>query len=379
MPGRYYMGVDFRRDHSMRIPRPDLSMEFGTPNACNQCHTDQSAEWAYSHTEKWYGIKKRQHFGEIMALAVNGDTAAIKGLISLAIDELNPPLVRAAATGYLSYFPGEPPAQVNKQMLNDPEAVVRREAVQAFIAHDLKDYVQTLSPLLNDPTKLVRLEVTSRLSSVPPKELDSLQKSALDTGIQEYIKAMEYGADFTTSRHNLGNLYANLGQNDKAIENYTEAIRIDNQFYPAKINLAMTFNSQGNNAKAEKLFREVLVSNPELDEVYYSLGLLLAENKKYDEAIKFLQQASRRMPDRARIYYNLGILLQYKNRKSEASKALNKTLELEPDNIDFLYAAADFYIKTGDFSRAKIVVEQIIEKYPNLQLGYDLLNVIRSG
>jgi len=48
MPSQLYMGVDARRDHSMRIPRPDLSMSTGAPNACNQCHTDQSADWAYS-------------------------------------------------------------------------------------------------------------------------------------------------------------------------------------------------------------------------------------------------------------------------------------------------------------------------------------------
>ncbi len=38
MPGRTYMELDFRRDHSLRIPRPDLSVEFDTPNACTGCH-----------------------------------------------------------------------------------------------------------------------------------------------------------------------------------------------------------------------------------------------------------------------------------------------------------------------------------------------------
>ena len=43
---RVYMGIDARRDHSFRIPRPDLSVLLGTPNACNDCHQDKSAEWA---------------------------------------------------------------------------------------------------------------------------------------------------------------------------------------------------------------------------------------------------------------------------------------------------------------------------------------------
>ena len=41
MPETTYMVVDPRRDHSMRIPRPDLSVMIGVPNACNQCHTGE--------------------------------------------------------------------------------------------------------------------------------------------------------------------------------------------------------------------------------------------------------------------------------------------------------------------------------------------------
>jgi predicted CXXCH cytochrome family protein len=55
MPPRTYMVVDARRDHSLRIPRPDLSMKLGTPNACNNCHTDKSAQWASNTVYKWYG------------------------------------------------------------------------------------------------------------------------------------------------------------------------------------------------------------------------------------------------------------------------------------------------------------------------------------
>ena len=46
MPHKTYMGIDDRRDHSIRIPRPDLSVSFGSPNACNQCHKDKDAQWA---------------------------------------------------------------------------------------------------------------------------------------------------------------------------------------------------------------------------------------------------------------------------------------------------------------------------------------------
>ena len=46
-----YMVVDPRHDHSLRVPRPDLSVKFGTPNACNGCHTNRDARWAANASE----------------------------------------------------------------------------------------------------------------------------------------------------------------------------------------------------------------------------------------------------------------------------------------------------------------------------------------
>ena len=55
MPAHSYMVVDRRHDHSLRVPRPDLTVKLGTPNACNDCHADKSAAWAAEQVEKWYG------------------------------------------------------------------------------------------------------------------------------------------------------------------------------------------------------------------------------------------------------------------------------------------------------------------------------------
>src|SRR5215472_2312500 len=59
MPGRTYMVVDRRHDHSFRVPRPDLSARIGTPNVCNDCHADKSAQWAASAIETWHGANRK--------------------------------------------------------------------------------------------------------------------------------------------------------------------------------------------------------------------------------------------------------------------------------------------------------------------------------
>ena len=52
-----YIVGDRRRDHSIRVPRPDLSVKLGTPNPCNNCHQDKWAEWAAEQLKTWYGGK----------------------------------------------------------------------------------------------------------------------------------------------------------------------------------------------------------------------------------------------------------------------------------------------------------------------------------
>ena len=52
MPPAIYMGIDARRDHSLRIPRPDLSVSLGVPNACNGCHRDRDAVWAVNELRR---------------------------------------------------------------------------------------------------------------------------------------------------------------------------------------------------------------------------------------------------------------------------------------------------------------------------------------
>ena len=72
---RTYMQVDPRRDHSFRVPRPDLTEKLGVPNTCNTCHADQTPRWAAQHIEKWYPDSERRkqtHYGEILAAADAG-------------------------------------------------------------------------------------------------------------------------------------------------------------------------------------------------------------------------------------------------------------------------------------------------------------------
>ena len=376
MPGRVYMGIDYRPDHSFRIPRPDLSMKLGVPNACNRCHTDKDAAWSDDYITKWYGPGRRFHYGTLIQAGRKRESRAGQDLIQMAGDPLFPAIVRATALSLLGAYPGKETARAFEQALMNEEALIRRAALEHMSVTDPRRAAALFTPMLYDPVKAVRIEAARRLVGEPAGFLRSDQRRAYETALKEFQGAMEYSGDFASGQYNLANLYAALNHPEEAIRYYRGAIAIDSLFYPAKVNLAMLYNRMGKKKEAEVLLREVLEEEPQMYNIAYSLGLLMAEEKRYEEAVQYLLRAAEHMPQRARIHYNLGLLLADLKRDSEAEAALQRTLEIEPDNLDFLYALAEFYIKRGRLEEAKPLAERMAAEFPSSPIGRNLLKFL---
>ncbi len=106
MPQRLYMGVDWRADHSLRVPRPDLTASLGVPNACSQkgCHGDKPLALRPGRPDsKWYGLARKPHYGTVLAAGTRRSAPEARAdLIRLAGDPLHAAMVRATALSLLS-------------------------------------------------------------------------------------------------------------------------------------------------------------------------------------------------------------------------------------------------------------------------------------
>ncbi len=381
LPQQPYMVVDWRADHSLRVPRPDLSLEIGVPNACSQpgCHDDKSIQWSLEHYEKWYGQAKKPHYGTILAAGRQGRPEARDQLIRLAGDALYPAIVRATALDLLGRYPGRESTAAFNLALADEETLVRYTAVMNFPAAGPAELVELIAPLLFDPVRTVRMQAAVRLAGLDDTLFKPYQREALEQTVTEYKHTMEYSLDFAFAGHNLGNLYNNLKDMERAEQYYRAAIEIDDLFYPAKSNLALLLNSQGRNEEAEKLLREILEDSPEQYESAYSLGLLLAEMGRLEEAITYMELAVKGMPGHSRAFYNLGLLHRQLRQFPEAEIALLKTIEMEPDNFDYLHALADFYVRLGELQQALLIAERMITLQPDNSLGRDIKAFIEKA
>ena len=379
MPGRVYMGIDYRPDHSFRVPRPDLSRTDGAPNACNRCHQDKTLQWSSDYITQWYGKKAKPHYGPVFEAGRANDPDALIPLTRLAKDHLLPAIVRATALSLLAAYPGPDSLTTFEQGLSDEEALVRMTAARYMPVEDNARHRRLLVSLLYDDVQAVRIEAAQALATFSKERLQGAERRQFDQVLEAYRQAMLYSADFAPSRHNLGNHFRGLGQLEVAEHHYRKAIRIDNQFYPAKVNLAMLYNQMGQNRQAETLLREVVAAHPELYELQYSLGLLLAEEKNYREAADFLKKAVAGLPQRDRIHYNLGLLQAYLAQDAEAEISLLKALAIAPGNRDYLYATVDFYMQRERLDDARKYAEQLVARHPTWPTGHELLAIINRS
>jgi tetratricopeptide (TPR) repeat protein len=381
MPGRIYMGIDYRPDHSLRIPRPDLSLSIDTPNSCTAagCHADKPLDWVNDHYQQWYGKTRKPHYGEVIAAARSLEPDAGQALRTLASDPLMPVIVRATALSLLRNYPENSTTELLISSLDDSESLIRYAAIRGLQNLEASQLLDSVAPKLYDPVKAVRIEAAAALAGLPLSQIRDDDRAALAAGLDEYREAMGYNSDFAPQRYNLGNLASALGNDEEARAYYEQAIGIDDQFYPAKVNLAMALNRSGDNETAEKLLREVIVQQPRLYEVSYSLGLLLAEREKYEEAAEMLGRAADGMPSYTRPRYNQALALLKLKRYQEGERALLKALEAEPGNREYFSTLANLYLNFSMIDQAERLARSILERVPDQPDAAQLLEMINQG
>ncbi len=366
MPAKRYMVVDPRRDHSFRIPRPDLSVELGTPNACNNCHSDQSAQWAAAAVKAWRGAKPDYppHFAQAFAEARSGSATAPAKLGALVRDDRTPAIVRASALELLRpYGPAGTPIMV--EALGDGEPLLRAHAIRGLEFAPPEQRLEAIAPLLSDPIRAVRTEAARVLAPVPPARFTKAQRDAFDAALAEYRATQMANADFPSSHLNLAVLEANQGRFELAEQSYRTALRLDPDFLPARLNLANLYNALGRNQDAEQALREAIARAPDEGEIHYSLGLLLAEEARLEDASRSLAKAAQLLPDRARVHYNYGLALQQLGRREQAEAALLAAQRLDGADPNILQALAAFYSQSRQWDRAYSYAERLARLYPN--------------
>ncbi|TQV70508.1 tetratricopeptide repeat protein [Exilibacterium tricleocarpae] len=344
MPETTYMVIDDRRDHSLRVPRPDLSVALGVPNACNQCHTDRDAKWAAAALEDWFPASRLrgEHFGHTLAAARAGDPGAEAMLIRLARAGHQPAIARATAVELLQYYPSQESLDTAVAQLADTDPLVRLSALRALAMLPPAQRLQFAGPALADPSPRVRAEAGKVLAGTPAAGLSAAQRSQLRRAQDAYIESLMVNADIADNHLNLGALYQQQGRWERAAAAFETALRIDARSVPAMLNLADWYRQQERDFKGEPLLQKALRVSPGNAAAHHSLGLLYVRQKKIPQAMQHLQQAAQRAPEVVRYTYVYSVALDSVGQTAAALEVARQALQRHPHNRELLGLRASF-------------------------------------
>jgi tetratricopeptide (TPR) repeat protein len=367
MHERTYMVVDPRRDHSIRIPRPDLSGSIKSPNACNQCHKDKSIQWAINYIEKWYGtsVSKKPHYGTILFNGRAGNPGVSGALYDLILNKDVANIVRATALDLLQRYPGREALQIIELSLAEKDPLIRLSAVSVSESLDRDNQARLLKPMLSDSIKVVRAEAARILAALPDYIFSYNERAELEKVIKDYIEIQMVNADNPMAHLNLGVLNMQRGAYDKAEVFYRQAIQLAPNYYHAYINLADLYRQKQQEDTAEKILRDALPQFPNIPEVYYALGLAMVRQKRNEEALALIEKAVSLRPSDAGLNYVYGVALNSDGKSEEAISVLEAAVTKNPFHRDLLYALVTIYRDRGEIEPALTYARQLAAVAPN--------------
>lgn len=366
MPERKYMVVDPRRDHSIRVPRPDLSVKLGTPNACNQCHQDKDATWSAGHLREWYGDHASgfQTYADAIAAARNGDAHAGK-LLEKQIGSITksaiamPDIAKATAVTLLPPYLDQSNITLIQHGLKDDDALVRHASISALEGLPQALLVQLAFPLLDDPVRSVRIEAARVLAVVKVGQLQGDQLATYTVAAQEYIDSQLANAERPEAQLNLGNYYSASGDAVKAVAAFERSLQLDDTFIPAYINLADLYRALDKDAEAEKVLRQAVEIDPEDASVNYSLGLLMVRKKQNDTSLKYLKRAAGFESSNPHYAYVYAVALNSAGQSALAIDVLEDANRRFPTETNILEALVAFHRDAGNDFAARTYMNKL--------------------
>jgi len=350
MTSRTYMVVDDRRDHSFRVPRPDLTASVGAPNACNNCHAEHDDAWATAAISGWRdsdALPPKPHFATALAASRRGFANA----------EEYPGIARATAVSQLSQPFSSREYRALETELGNPDALIR---------------IAALRQLRSLPSELrMRFAGLSDLFPIEEARAWSLAEAELRDAYGSLANRPEALAALATFELDEQNIA-------EAVALYEQALRIEPRVVTARANLADILRRLGEEGRAEDTLREGLVLDPTNAALRHALGLSLVRSGESGAALVELRQAAEFAPDNPRYVYVLAVALNSLGQQPEALQVLRDAHDRFDGNFDIAMVLATLLRDSGDQDGALEIAYTLARRHPEDQNVVALLRSLNA-
>ena len=366
-----------RTDHSMRPPMPAASLAFGSPNACNLCHTNQSPAWADKLVREWHKDKgdyqaATLETGRLIAAARKHDWSKLPAMVQYLTRPRRGEIWAASLLQLLTSCDDAAKWDGVRACLDDPSPLVRAAAAQALGEGLRPEFIAPLVKATRDAVRLVRYRAAAALAAAPAELIPAADQAAVKTATDELVASFLARPDDAGAHYNLGNFHLERREYAAAITAFTTAGRLQPRDLAPLVNLSLAYNQSGQNDQAEASLRRALNLEPTNAAVHLNLGMLLAEMERLPDAERAFRDAFKFDPKSAQAAFNLGVLLA-KDRPGESLEWCRRAATLNPREPKYAYTFAFFQAQQGQAAAAIATLETLLATPPASADAYALL------
>ena len=345
MAEKNYMVVDGRRDHSFRIPRPDLS-ESNSALPMLVTTVTLSLKSRLPGRRKPYASGTEKNAPTIRTMAkpslwLNVAIPAGEDLLKRLLRQLDTPdIVRATAVELLANYRSSDLIKLTQDAIEDASPLVRAAGLRVLRGNTATSFVLKAAELLQDSVRIVRMAAAQRLVGEASQLLEPPYRGYLDDAVREYRNGQQLMSERAATHLNLAALSHALGNVQATQESLRVAIKLEPYLSGVRDQLATLLQQSGGDPVEVRKLREEEVKLlrrdydllPDSDHPRYQRGMLLYLLQRHAEARAAIEEACRLGPNGYNNWLALALICEKQQRWQQAVDALKEMNRIRPED-----------------------------------------------
>lgn len=196
-----------------------------------------------------------------------------------------------------------------------------------------------------------------------------LGNNEFNEALKDIVTALEIDSGYADYYVTLSDVHLAMGKLQKTVVALEKAINLDAEQTDAYLKLAEMSIVIRDYKKAVEYIDQALQVDELLAKAYFLRGLVMLENGDTVRGIRNFQKSVDVEQEYFDAHFQLGVL--YAEKKNNlAIDYFNNALNIDPLNIDALYYLGMFYQETGEYDKAILKYNSLLDKNPEFYLAY---------
>jgi predicted CXXCH cytochrome family protein len=287
-------------DHTLSSPVPENTIRYNSPNACNDCHKDKTAQWSLKWVKQWYGSARKDRWSraDILFKAKSMDTSAVMPLCDMLSDTSENFIWRANAALMLGGLRDRRAVPTLLAHIHASDPVIRWNVVNSLTKlADARVFTALGQAIQTERNPLIRILVAGTLGYWWRKDLSPPEQRIADETWKLYVEQVTTSlGDWPDARRSYAEALMRRGDLDGAKREFGYAIQLDRKDALAEDGLTALHTIRNEHLEALSHGLRAIDLKPDNAGFHVNLARVYLNLDKLPEAEKHLRTAIRLDP-----------------------------------------------------------------------------------